>query len=267
MASGLSPSPTRHSIPEPESPPPPPEHPEPPPAAPQFTPRWALPLRNDAPQARFIDRPNFPADRELGYPHIIDTRSFTEATDLRSFRACDAIATFLYKYNRFFCKQFFDDENTDISFMITDRRVHQEGTPTWRIDKLENTVKIEIQPARRSMAYSGLFTGFDMWTPSQVKDVEDEFPRELNHEDMEMCGSYIGRRLLMAQLYHPTPYFSYRLEIEGVKVHPEWPGENLGGALRMMKLGLLYTDQTVHLGAVREAVVTKHGGFCLSTSP
>ncbi|KAK3338639.1 hypothetical protein B0T25DRAFT_561212 [Lasiosphaeria hispida] len=64
-------------------------------------------------------------NRPFGYPHLLDTSNISSNTNLRSFRLCDAVATFFWKYNKRFCPHFFDYVSPMASLAVTDRRTHR----------------------------------------------------------------------------------------------------------------------------------------------
>jgi len=110
-------------------------------------PRWLAPPTETGPKARFLDCPDFPADKPLGFPHLIDTWNFSSETDLRSFRLCDAVITMFYKFNRSLCLRFCDPAIHHLTFTVTDKRVHDSGVRTWSFDKAEDTVRVSLSCA------------------------------------------------------------------------------------------------------------------------
>jgi len=73
--------------------------------------------------AKFLDSClDFPANRPLGFPHLMDIWEMSEETDLRSFRIADAVATFLFHYNKALCARFFDLEAPEMAVGVMDKR-------------------------------------------------------------------------------------------------------------------------------------------------
>ncbi|KAK0731953.1 hypothetical protein B0H67DRAFT_566294 [Lasiosphaeris hirsuta] len=93
------------------------------------SPDWEY--ESHGPSASFADCPTptllLGPHRPLGVPHLLDTASISPDTNLRSFRLCDAVATFLWKYNKLLCPKFFDPAGHMVSMAIADRRTHQRG--------------------------------------------------------------------------------------------------------------------------------------------
>ncbi|KAK4446353.1 hypothetical protein QBC34DRAFT_469699 [Podospora aff. communis PSN243] len=225
------------------------------PKTPPPTPRWMRP-DDDAPKASFVECHLFPANRPLGFPHLIDTSTFTEDTDLRSFRMCDVVATIFYKYNHRFCKVFFDEAYGDIDFSLNDKRIHCEGMPTWTVTKTGNAIRVYFTPGDyRSLEYCAEIEAAGSWDPVEISDVGDAECRSLEDETMELYGSYIGRKILCPEPFRRTPYFGYEIVVDGAMEHPEWPNKNHGPSYRKRSVGLIYEHQPANLGLVRQLVV------------
>ncbi|KAK0631345.1 hypothetical protein B0T14DRAFT_559155 [Immersiella caudata] len=212
-----------------------------------------------APKASFIECPLFPANRPLGFPHLIDTRTFTEDTDLRSFRFVDVVATIFYKYNTVFCELFFEEAYQDIVFYLTDLRVHNEPPlPTWTVAKAVDNIKVEFVPgAYQFLGYSAEVKRGDCWDPVEITDIGDVDYVSLRDDEMELYGSYIGKRMLCPQPFIRTPYFAYKICVNGQRVHPDWPKEDLGANHRARAVGLVRQNQDANLGLVRQVVVSR----------
>lgn len=125
--------------------------------------RSQCPTKESAPpSARFLEDPDFPANRPLGFPHLLDTWCFSADTDLGSFRLVDAVATVLFKYNRQLCERFFDRKSTDIEFAVTDLRLHSALFPTWLICRKDDMIKVSlpiISPLSLALAVFSVIQG------------------------------------------------------------------------------------------------------------
>lgn len=63
-----------------------------------------------------------PANRPVGYPHLINTDKYTEYIQLQNLRIADAVVTVLYKWEPEALATFLDDDLEDIRFQVQDHR-------------------------------------------------------------------------------------------------------------------------------------------------
>ena len=85
-----------------------------------------------------------------------------------------------------------------------------------------------------------------------MQNLDDEKDKELEVEDMELYGSYMGREMLTSQIFFPKPYLEYIIAVNGENVHPDWPREDRGSAPRAAANGIIQTNQPFETGVTKK---------------
>ena len=87
-----------------------------------------------------------PRTRKEGRPRLLDPLSMRHDTDLTSFRLCDALATFLFKFDDEFCACFFDFSQPE-SESETESETESEAEAVVQIEaEAEAEAEAELQP-------------------------------------------------------------------------------------------------------------------------
>jgi len=131
-------------------------------------------------------------------------------------------------------------------------------------------LQVEFIPVRyRTIGYAADLLWTNEWIPTDVKNVDDPDYRLLENDDMELYGSYIGRRLMLAQLCFPTAYFEYNITVNGGHVHQDWPGEDRGSIWRTAALGLSFPPEKAKakLGAARDYAAARDPYMTVVNAP
>jgi hypothetical protein len=114
-------------------------------------------------------------------------------------------------------------------------------------------VQIEHTPLRsRVKSYDGVIAESGEWHPAAVRNLDDEKDKELEVEDMELYGSYMGREILTSQIFFPKPHLEYIIAVDGENVHPDWPREDRGAARRAAANGIILTNQQFDTGVTKK---------------
>ncbi|KAK4182726.1 hypothetical protein QBC35DRAFT_467880, partial [Podospora australis] len=188
----------------------------------------APPLRLEEPflPARFSSEWKFfDSSKELGHAHILDLDYFSRTTDPSTFRACDCICTILYRFNRRLAQYFFAHNDRNGAFMrllITDKRFHKAGLPTWILSRRENIIHIESYSASsddESLSYQA-----EVVKGGRCESIPDEFRPKAAASDEEEIGAILGRSLVLEKPWDYKPYHQINIFVEAGKVHRNWPG-------------------------------------------
>ncbi|KAK0624873.1 hypothetical protein B0T17DRAFT_654715 [Bombardia bombarda] len=195
----------------------------------------------------FINWPDFPVDRPLGYPHIVNTMRFNEKIVTGSFRLCDALATFFFKYNPRICRAFFSQDGLPVQFSLTDRRRHEPPFKTWTFCRTEEgLITVECYPKGGKhfcMEYHAEILWNSQVVPILAKDMNMEKPLtesedKLTTARMDQIGSEIGKLILLGCLHTRVPYLEPTIHINGQLAHADWPREDRGHSARMLEIGV-----------------------------
>ncbi|KAK0735133.1 hypothetical protein B0T26DRAFT_746951 [Lasiosphaeria miniovina] len=221
----------------------------------QRIPALQPPLRAAPEPALFVDCriPDFPDRRRLGFPHIIDTRYFGENTDPNSYRLCDGIATFLKKYNPALCERFFSVENRCIEIIIYDLRwLSGTLTKAWSILRQDNFVRVDHKQHHemKTDSCSQELMRSGEWRSVEMRDNNDNVLQDDMAHSGEI-GARLAKLLLVNRMYRRVPYFEFLINVDGKRVYPEWPGEDVGERRRLRIMGVRKKSQQFLTGTVR----------------
>ncbi|KAK0669122.1 hypothetical protein QBC41DRAFT_302884 [Cercophora samala] len=175
----------------------------------------------------------FNVDIPNGYPRFVPPANLTPETDPSTFRACDCVVTMLWLYSPRLAVDFFGPNGAEYGAVLEvfDNRVQEhwaqketgEGlyqVPQFGVWRMGDEVAIgfRTQSSKKMCRYRARISwDTGSWAGIEAKD-EEVSAWEGDEEKVERIGAFIGRELLFTRFWHRQPYYTFSIQVDGMRL-------------------------------------------------